>query len=125
MFADPISVRHNGIPKDHVRTGLAPGVGTFTWVDSLGNPQTAQIKQNLYGKRKRTEIRLSLSKIAENALTATNQQVGTSVYLVIDRPPAGFNDTELNDLVCSLCVFLTQAEPENTANVLKALAGEY
>jgi hypothetical protein len=74
------------------------------------------------GKRKRTSIRVDQDKIAADPLTAVNQRVSASAYLVIDRPITGFTKTELKELALSVSTWLTAG---SSANLLKVLGDEH
>lgn len=74
-----------------------------------------------FGKRRRTSIRVDLSKIAADPLTAVNQQLGVSAYIVIDAPLTGFTKTELKDIVLALSTWTTAG---SSANLLKVLGEE-
>lgn len=125
MFADPISFpNYDGDLKNHVRTELGNGVGTFELSNDIV-PQTVVIKQTKTSKRKRHEIRLSRTKIVADPLTALSSEQGASVYLVIDEPINGFADSDLDNMLQVLCRFLTGAVPVNTANAFRLFAGEY
>lgn len=74
------------------------------------------------GRRKRHVARIDLSKITTDPFDTTqNVEVGTSAYLVVDRPLAGFDNDELLDLVEGLCGFLTAS---TSAAIRKLLASE-
>lgn len=69
--------------------------------------------------RKRHMVRLDVSKIAENALTAQNEVVSMSAYVVIDRPLAGYTNEEALDVV----VGLLSAGTASSNSLLKKLLG--
>lgn len=71
--------------------------------------------------RTRSMVRVDQSKIAEDPLTAENQRLGASIYLVIDKPDIGFSETEIINIYAGLSALLTAS----TNAVLKKLnAGE-
>lgn len=69
--------------------------------------------------RLRHTVRLDKSKITTNPYDTTqNVDVGISAYLVIDRPLAGFTNTEAEEITKALTEFCS------SANIKKVLARE-
>jgi hypothetical protein len=54
-------------------------------------------------------VRLDNTIVAADPLTAENSYQKAGVYLVIDEPQFGFDDSELEDLVDGLKAWLTSA----------------
>lgn len=55
------------------------------------------------GSRKRQLLRVDYDKITEDPfIPAQNTEVSMSFYMVIDRPPAGFENTEVLNIVKGL-----------------------
>jgi hypothetical protein len=104
MFADPQSVTINAVATSLPRTKLGTTDGVFTSADGK---TVMTIKQNSTAKRFRREARLTVSKIAADPLTAVNQDISTSVYIVIDEPKWGFSDTDLGYYKDALTLWLT------------------
>jgi hypothetical protein len=66
--------------------------------------------------------RLDLSKLTTDPFDETQKvEVSASVYLVLDRPLAGFTNAELKLLVEGLTTFLTAS---TGANIKKLIASE-
>ena len=123
MFANTITFRYDTEDKTHNRTSFAPGVFVYS-DDTEGVNQTVRIQQNTTKQRFRREVRVSRDKIAQNPLTGVNQEVGASVYLVIDEPRIGFTDSELNDMAISLTKFLSGAAATDSGVTEQVLRGE-
>jgi hypothetical protein len=115
MFADPQSVTINGGAVSLPRISSDGGVGEFLSADGLTR---FTIKQNVSAKRFRREARLTISKVATDPLTAVNQEISTSVYLVIDEPKWGFSDTDLDYYKDALLAWAADAQTN------KLLGGE-
>lgn len=116
MLADPQSVTINGVGTSLPKTQSGPTTNTFTSADGNTSMTT---KQNITASRFRREVRLSQQKVAADPLSGVNKLLGTSVYLVVDEPKAGFSDTEIGYLIDALKGWLT------SANYNKVLGGEF
>lgn len=74
-------------------------------------------------KRRRTQVRVDLSKIAVDPYVSTiNRKLTASAYIVVDSPLTGFTVTELKDLSLALSTWMTAS---SSANLVKALGGEH
>lgn len=115
-FTDPIKVKFDGtneVECPRVSTGAFESI--YLSADATGRVKIATSN----GKRKRHTFRLDLSKITTDPFDTTqNVEIGTSAYLVVDRPLAGFTNVELRKLVEGLKTVLTEA------NINKLLASE-
>lgn len=116
MLSDPQSITINAVAKSLPLTGTGPTERVYTSSDGAF---TLRVKQNVTRNRFRREVRVEQSKIAADPLTAVNQQVGASVYIVIDEPRSGFTDAELGYLVTGLHDLV-----ETSGFVNKILGGE-
>lgn len=116
MFADPQSVTINAVAVSLPRTLSDGGIGEFVSADGLTK---LTIKQNSTGKRFRREARLTITKIASDPLTAVNQSISTSVYIVIDEPSWGFSDVDLDYYKDAMLAWASDAQTN------KLLGGEY
>lgn len=116
MLADPQSVSINGVATSLPKTHAGISDNVFTSAD--GNTYMTT-KQTQSKSRFRREVRLSQSKIAADPISGLNRQLGTSVYLVVDEPRAGFTDIELGYLIEALKGWLT------STNYNKVLGGEF
>lgn len=115
MFADPQSVTINAVPVSLPRVLIGNGDATYRSAD-----ETVQMRishQENKG-RKRRMVRLDQTVIAADPLTAENTSQKAGIYLVIDEPSFGFDDTNLDYLVDALIAWLT------SANIAKVLGGE-
>lgn len=74
-----------------------------------------------YGRRQRRTVRLEHSKIAADPLTAVNQRVSMTAYVVVDVPPVGYTVAEAQAVIAGLTKWLTDS---SAANVAKLLGGE-
>jgi t-SNARE complex subunit (syntaxin) len=74
------------------------------------------------GTRNRHLVRIDTYKIATNPYEETKkQEISSSVYLVVDRPDAGYTVAEMKKLVEGLVGFLSAS---SYAAVEKVLGGE-
>lgn len=115
MFADPQSVTINAVPVSLPRVLVGSGEATYRSAD-----ETVQLRishQDSKG-RKRRMARLDQTVIAADPLTAENASQKAGVYIVIDEPSFGFDDTNLDYLVDALIAWMS------TANIAKILGGE-
>ena len=118
-FADPQVVKVDGTNNVNLPR-VSTGEFSSEYLSSDGTITLRLSTAN--GRRKRHVCRLDLSKITTDPFdTSQNVEVGTSVYLVIDKPLAGFNATEMLNLVNGLTAYLTAS---SSANVVKLLGSE-
>ena len=74
-------------------------------------------------KRRRTQVRIDLSKIAVDPYISTvNRKLSATAYLVVDAPLTGFTQAELKDLSLALSTWMTAS---SSANLVKALGSEH
>jgi len=116
VLADPQTVTINAVATPLPKTSNGPTQNVYTSAD--GNTFMT-VKQNITASRFRREVRLSQQKIAADPISTLNKSIGTSIYLVVDEPKAGFSDVELGYLIDALKAWLT------SANYNKVLGGEY
>jgi len=115
MFADPQSVTINAVPISLPRVLTGTQDATYRNAD-----ETVQLRishQDSKG-RKRRMVRLDQTVIAADPFSAENVSQKAGIYLVVDEPAFGFDDTELDYLVDALVAWLT------SANIAKVLGGE-
>jgi hypothetical protein len=114
-FSDPQSVTVNAVAQSLPNIARAPGASIYRKDDG-----TIALKINhTEGKRNRRTVRLDFAKIAANPFEpAKNDKFTGSVYVVIDAPPTGFVNSELQYYTSALTAFLS------AANILKILGGE-
>jgi len=116
MLADPQSVTINAVAISLPRTLNGNGNAEYTSADGLTKLTT---KQNVSSKRFRREVRLTVAKIAADPLTAVNQEVSVSAYIVVDEPRWGFTDVELDYFKDALVTWASDA------NMNKIYGGEF
>jgi hypothetical protein len=94
-FADPQSVKINGVTSSLPRVSTGKNESTYESNDGLISFEAS----SQYGNRTRRVIRINESKITADPFIPTqNVKVGTSCYLVFDIPPAGYSVEELKKL---------------------------
>lgn len=116
MFADPQTLSVNSTNTAFAKTKVGQSESTFT---NAAETHAFTLKQNQTKGRFRREVRISQQKVAADPISAVNQAVGASVYLVIDEPKFGFSNAELEQLWATLVAFGT------SANLNKLLNGEF
>lgn len=115
MYADPQSVTINTVPVSLPRVNIGNNEATYKSADEQVQMRIAH--QESKG-RKRHMVRLDKTVIAADPLTAENAAQRAGVYLVVDEPSFGFDDTALDFQVDALIDWLT------SANIAKLLGGE-
>ncbi len=122
MFADPTSVT--------IGATITPSGGTATSLSRIRTDGYASdyrasdgltsgaIKHQL-GKRYRSEVRFDKNSTYTDPTTGLVVPVSASCYAVINRPLAGFTNTDIKNLILGLSAFLGV-----TANLDKILAFE-
>lgn len=97
MFADPLSVHIFGADTPFPRVGSStPGrLSVYRTSDGLTE---VNVRQDVSAKRKRHEFRITRFKVAADPVSAVNQSVSASVFIVVDEPKFGFTDAELNEM---------------------------
>lgn len=114
-FSDPQSITIDATPYSLPRISSQGASAIYASADET---LTMKISHQESKDRTRRMARLDLRTVAANPLTAVNEYKTAGVYLVIDEPEYGFTDTELDDLVQALTVWLS------SANVAKILGSE-
>lgn len=115
-FSDPQSITIDSTPMSLPKT--SPGVNS-TIYQSADESLKLRISHQESKGRTRRMIRLDKRVVAANPLTAVNEYKTAGVYIVIDEPEYGFDDTALGNLADGLIDFLT------SSNVAKVLGGEH
>lgn len=114
-FGDPQKIKVTETEKTlpRVDTGSFKSV----YLNDDGTHRLTISTQN--GKRKRHVARIDLSKITTDPFDSSqNVEVGTSAYVVIDRPLAGFTNAECKKLVEGLVGFLSASTYAATDKIL-------
>jgi hypothetical protein len=113
-FSDPQSVKIGETTTSLPRT--VSGNKTSSYESADGNIVLTPSTQ--VGKRKRHVLRLDVKKITSDPFIPTqNTEVSESVYLVIDRPLVGYDNTE----TLATVVGLLEAATASTDALLKKL----
>lgn len=115
-LATPQSVTINAVATDLHRVEDDKSSSVYQSADGT---LSLKVSHQVSKTRVRRMVRLDLTKVAENPLTAVNSYVKGGVYVVIDEPEYGFTDTELDYLVDGLTAWLT------TANIAAVLASRH
>jgi hypothetical protein len=122
MFADPTSIS--------VGQAAALSGGTaksLARIRSDGYAAEYQTSDGLYsfkitharGSRTRTEARLDFYTQYTDPSTGLEKTVSSSAYVVLNRPPAGFTNSQLSDIIKGVAGWAAQQ-----ANIDKLLALE-
>lgn len=116
-LSDPQSVTIDGTAFSLARVIAVDGKSQYNSAD--GNVRLVILQSN--GKRKRTAFRLEQTKVASDPLTAVNAYVDDAVYLMVDRPLAGFSVAEIVKQVTGLVGLLSAS---SYSIVTRGLGGE-
>lgn len=108
MLADPQSITVNAVAQSLPRTLLEGSRATYQSADGLFTMVVSHT--NASGNRIRTMVRVDQKAIVPDPLTAVNDYETMGVYIVIDRPLAGFTATQVDYLVQALKAWLTTAQ---------------
>lgn len=115
-FTDPQKIKVDGSSEVEL-----PRVNTGSFSSEyLSNDSTVRLRFSTQdGKRKRHMARVDLSKIAANPLdTDMNEEISSSIYLVVDRPKAGYTNEELRKAVEGLFNLLSASTYASTKKLL-------
>lgn len=117
-FADPQKVKVGAKEYELPRVSVGDHQSEYAYSDGTVVLKAA----SAYGGRTRQTARLDLSKIAADPfIPAQNVKLGMSTYLVIDRPVAGYTNTEAEEAVKGLIEALSAS---TYLLVKKLVAGE-
>jgi len=98
---------------------VASGSFNSIYETSDGLSKLTVSTQETSGNRKRHLVRIDVSKLATNPYEETKkQEISMSVYLVIDRPVAGFTVEEAKKLVEGLVGLLSASTYSLTTKVI-------
>lgn len=117
-LGDPLSITINSVATDLNRVSTAENSSSYRKDDGTWR-LTAR---HSYGKRNRTNIRLDNVVTAADPFTPSiNKEINMFVSVSIDRPAAGFTNTQIKYAVDALTAYLTAS---SGANVTKLLGGQ-
>jgi hypothetical protein len=115
MFADPQTVTVNAVAQVMPRTSTG---GTKSTYQKNDLSYTLNVSHTTAKDRIRSMARIDQRAIVPDPLTAVNDYETLSVYLVIDRPLAGFSSTQLDQLITGFKTWL------DAATILKLYGSE-
>lgn len=116
MFSDPQSVTVSAVAQS--LPAISRNGDNSVYQKDDGSYKLT-IAHRYLTERSRFTVRLDSNKIAADPLTSANNKVySTSVYVVIDKPIAGYTNAEVKEIALALTAFLT------SANLLKVIGGE-
>ncbi len=109
-FADPTSISIGATVSSTggTATSLAavdrstPYTGLYSSSDGLTK---LKISHSL-GSRKRSEVRVDLVSTYTDPSTGLAKEISASTYLVVNRPNAGFTNTQLKGAISAVCAML-------------------
>lgn len=122
MFSDPISISvgqtnalSGGTAKSMARIRTDGYASEYSTSDGLYVTKITHSRNS----RLRTEVRLDFTTPYTDPTTGLVTNIVASAYLVLNRPPAGFSNTQLSDIITGVGGWTTQA-----ANITKLLGLE-
>lgn len=117
MFAEPLTIVVNAVSKSLQRVAFGNRAGEF---ESRADGLKFKVSHTSGKSRNHRTVRLDTTKTgADPFMTDVNRQYSMSVYLVIDSPTVGFNDTEVGQQAQALVDWI-----DIPANLAKVVAGE-
>lgn len=114
-FTDPQSITVNAVPKSMPRISSGESSSVYKTADDTFTMRLSHQKSK---GRTRRMVRVDQKAIASDPLSAENVYQTAGVYVVIDEPEFGFDDTTLSYLVTALKDWLT------AGNITKVLGSE-
>lgn len=116
-LADPQTVTVNAVAKTLNRIKVDGSSSEYTTAD--GEYRFRVSHQDAGKGRARRMVRVDKRIVAADPLSAVNEYKALGVYLVVDEPNFGFDDTSIWQVTAGLIGWLTQA------NVEKVLASQH
>lgn len=115
-LADPQSIKVGETTTSLPRVNTGSFASEYTSADG-----TIHLKLSTQeSTRRRQMLRVDISKITEDPfIDSQNREVSMSVYLVVDRPLVGYDNTEALAIIAALIELGTAS----TSKVLKQLLG--
>jgi len=96
MLSDPQSITVNSVAQSMPRVSTGGTKSTYQKADLT---YTLNVSHTTAKDRIRSMARIDQRAIVPDPLTAVNDYETLSVYVVIDRPLAGFSSTQVDQLV--------------------------
>jgi hypothetical protein len=115
MFSDPQSITVNSVAKPMPRIKTGSTDSTYRTADGSFS---MRISHQETKSRSRRMARIDQTIVAADPITAINKSQSLGVYLVVDEPLFGFDDTAISYVVTALKDWLT------SPNILKLLGSE-
>lgn len=116
-FTDPQSITINSAAVSMPRVESA---GMKSIYRDATDEHTLTISHQKTGKKRtRHSVRIDVRDIVANPLTAENDYEEISLYIVIDEPDYGFEDTDIQAILTGFLAWFT------SGNVLKVLGKEH
>lgn len=116
MLADPQTLTINGVAHTENKIEVA---GTKSIYSNSDGSVKMTVSHQASGDRIRRMVRVDQRKIAADPISSVNDYETLGVYLVIDRPIAGFSILEVDYVVQALKTWLS------TATVTKVEEGQH
>lgn len=122
-WTDPHVVTISATPHSMPRVGDVGDTGSEYAKDDGTYKLTVSHDRNVKGGRSRSMVRLDALKItADPYKPAENVSVTSAIYLVVDRPPAGWTNAEMKAVADG---FLAMLSASSGADITKLLAFEH
>lgn len=115
-FSDPIKFKPDATTEvEAPRVNTGNFMSEYLTADGLTHVKVSTAN----GRRKRHTIRVDLNKITTDPFDTTqNVEVSTSIYIVVDRPLAGFTNVELKKAVEGFVGLLSASSYSAVSKVL-------
>lgn len=112
-FSDPTSIAIGATVSSTGGTATSlpnvdrakPKTGEYSSADGLTKLRISHTE----GSRKRSEFRVDLMSTYTDPSTGLARDISASTYLVVNRPNAGFTNTQLKGVMSAVCAFLGNA----------------
>lgn len=122
-WTDPVSVTISATPHSLPRVGDVGETGSRYAKDDGTYELIVSHDREVKGGRNRSMVRLNALKITTDPhKPAENITVNSAVYVVVDRPPAGWTNTEMKAIIDG---FIAMLNASSGANITKLLAFEH
>lgn len=110
MFADPITITVNAVAKVLARIATGGQKSTYQMNDQTFTLNISHTPQKVTGKdRVRSMYRVDQKSVVPDPLTSVNDYETLSIYVVLDRPLAGYTITQVDQLWAAIKASLDTA----------------